>query len=54
MSKVFSFTPDYEYYIDADEVIKGGTGYAITMENGVEKYAYSAIFSASWNELNQQ
>lgn len=28
MSKVFTFTPDYEYNIDADEVIKGGTGYS--------------------------
>lgn len=27
MSKVFTFTPDYQYYIDADEIIKGGTGY---------------------------
>ena len=27
MSKVFSFTPDYQYFIDADEVVKGGTGY---------------------------
>lgn len=27
MSKVFSFTPDYKYFVDADEVIKGGTGY---------------------------
>lgn len=27
MSKIFSFTRDYEYYIDADDVIKGGTGY---------------------------
>lgn len=27
MSKVFTFTPDYQYFIDADEVIKGGTGY---------------------------
>ena len=24
MSKVFSFTPDYEYYIDADVVTRGG------------------------------
>jgi len=38
MSKVFSFTPDYEYYIDADEVVKGGTGYAITLQDGVERY----------------
>lgn len=27
MSKVFTFTPDYQYCIDADEVHKGGTGY---------------------------
>lgn len=27
MSKVFTFTPDYQYYIDSDEVIRGGTGY---------------------------
>lgn len=26
-SKVFSFTPDFGYYIQADEVEKGGTGY---------------------------
>lgn len=38
MSKVFSFTPDYEYFIDADEIIKGGTGYAITLEHGKEHY----------------
>ena len=38
MSKVFSFTPDYEYVVNADEVIKGGTGYAISLEGGVEKY----------------
>ena len=24
MSKVFSFTPDYEYYIDAEKVVRGG------------------------------
>ncbi len=38
MSKVFSFTPDYEYYIDADEVIKEGSGYCIELENGKEVY----------------
>ena len=27
ISKVFTFTPDYEYAINAKEVIKGGTGY---------------------------
>lgn len=30
MSKVFTFTPDYTYPIDADQIIKGGTGYDIT------------------------
>ena len=27
LSKVFTFTPDFEYTIDADEIITGGTGY---------------------------
>ena len=27
MSKVFTFTQDFQYYIDADEIIRGGTGY---------------------------
>jgi hypothetical protein len=38
MSKVFSFTPDFEYYIDADKIIKGGSGYAIQTVNGREMY----------------
>lgn len=38
MSKVFSFTPDYEYFIDADEVIRGGTGYSIELVDGKEIY----------------
>lgn len=38
LSKVFSFTPDFSEVIDADEVIKGGSGYAIRTENGVEVY----------------
>lgn len=38
MSKVFSFTPDYQYYIDADEVIKSGSGYCIELENEKEIY----------------
>lgn len=28
MSKVFTFTPDYEYCVDAGEIIRGGTGYS--------------------------
>lgn len=38
MSKVFSFSPDYEYFIDADEVIKGGSGYCISLVNGKEVF----------------
>ena len=36
MSKVFSFTPDYDYFIDADVIVKGGTGYAISLMEGKE------------------
>lgn len=38
MSKVFSFSPDYEYYIDADVIQRGGTGYAITLVDGKEQF----------------
>lgn len=40
MAKVFSdtYTPDHPEPLNADRVIKGGTGYAITMENGLEVY----------------
>lgn len=38
VSKVFSFTPDYEYYIDADAVVYGGSGYAISLVDGKEIY----------------
>lgn len=36
LSKVFSFTKDYSQPIYAKEVIRGGTGYCITTENGKE------------------
>lgn len=38
MSKVFSFTSDYEHYINANEVIRGGSGYCIETVNGKEIY----------------
>ena len=38
MSKVFSFTPDFEYCIDADEIIKGGSGYCISLVDGKEVF----------------
>lgn len=37
-SKVFSFTPDYMYPIDADEVYYGGTGYEIKLMDGKETW----------------
>ena len=38
MSKVFSFSEDYLYNIDAGEIRKGGTGYAISVNGGVETF----------------
>ena len=38
MSKVFSFSPDFDYFIRADEVVKGGSGYCISLVNGKEVY----------------
>ena len=40
MSKVFSeeYTPDIEFVIQADEVIRGGSGYCIETIDGVEHY----------------
>lgn len=38
MSKVFSFTPDYEHPVYAKEVQKGGSGYCIHLVDGKEVY----------------
>lgn len=38
VSKIFSFSQDYDRFIDADEVVYGGSGYCITKCNGREKY----------------
>lgn len=38
MSKVFSFSPDYEYFIDSDEIYRGGSGYCISLVDGKEQY----------------
>lgn len=38
LSKVFSFTPDFDYPIDADEVVRGGSGYCISLVNGKEVF----------------
>lgn len=38
MSKVFSFSPDYDDCIDANEVIRRGSGYCIDLVDGKEVY----------------
>ena len=38
LSKVFSFTPDYDYPINADDIQRGGTGYCISLVNGKEVF----------------
>lgn len=57
MAKVFSFTPDYGYFINADQTEKGGTGYDISKNlpkeidrcypdyslYGIEKEAYGFL-----------
>lgn len=38
ISRVFSTTPDYDLVVNADEVIRGGTGYEIQLVDGREVY----------------
>ena len=38
VSKVFSFSPDFDYYINADEVSYGGSGYCISLVDGKEVF----------------
>lgn len=38
LSKVFSFSSDFVWPIKSDEIIKGGTGYAIKNKNGKEVF----------------
>ena len=38
LSKVFSFSTDYQYHIDADEIAKGGSGYCINLADGREVF----------------
>lgn len=38
MAKVFSFTDDYPYHIRAKKIVKGGSGYCISLENGKEVF----------------
>lgn len=38
LSKVFSFSPDFDYCINANEVVKGGSGYCIDLVDGKEVF----------------
>jgi len=38
MAKVFSNTPDYEFNIKTDKLITGGSGYCISLKDGLEVY----------------
>ena len=38
MSKVFSFTPDYEHPVYSKEIHRGGSGYCISLVDGKEVY----------------
>ena len=35
-AKVFTFTPDYNYYINANQIEKGGTGYDFVFRSGLD------------------
>lgn len=41
IAKVFSTTPDYDLCVNADEVVRGGTGYDIRLVNGREVFTPS-------------
>lgn len=59
MSKVFSFTPDFEYYFNADKVIKGGTGYDLhnklpmEIENMYPDYSLYPKFKEAYGFLTR-
>ena len=36
MAKVFSFTPDYGFPVNADQIVRGGTGYNIVLQDNRE------------------
>lgn len=38
MSKVFSFTPDYPYGVNCKKLVRGGSGYCISLQDGKEVY----------------
>jgi hypothetical protein len=59
MSKVFDFTPDFETCINADEVVKGGTGYGIgnylpkEIEHQYPDYSLYGITDAAYGFISR-
>lgn len=47
ISKVFSFTKEPEINIDADQIIRGGSGYAIELQDGMEVFHKERHFNLS-------
>ena len=45
MSKVFSFSEDYSFPINADDLVKGGTGYQIDIVDGKEVFLQEKNYS---------
>lgn len=43
MAKVFSFSPEYDYPVDCDQLIKGGTGFCIKLQDGKEHWEGETI-----------
>ena len=59
MSKVFTFTPDFEYYFNADKVVRGGTGYDLhnklpsEIENTYPDYGIYPKFKEAYGFLSR-
>lgn len=58
-SKVFTFTPDFEYCVNADEIQKGGTGYSLDnkllpcIENQCPDYSLYPEYSEAYGFLTR-
>ena len=58
-SKVFTFTPDLDYFVDADEIQKGGTGYGLEnkllpcIENQCPDYSLYPEYSEAYGFLTR-
>ena len=48
MSKVFSFSPEYQYPVNAKQIVRGGSGYCISLKDGKEYYDTSKDHNLSY------